>query len=147
MAYRKRRVKYPGEIRYDDDGWVVTKTGDGPADDIAFVQTETLADVLIAGLGARDGPVPAQDPGLPEAKTAKGKSRLACPHCGARGLDNFRWLEDITSFRELISLKDGVLRMHSHYDVYDENGTMPRLLCKKCDHECLVPGGIELDWE
>ena len=84
---------------------------------------------------------------LPEVVVVKGKHKLACPHCDAKGLENFQWLEEITSYRELISLKRGVLLMYSHYDVFDENGTLPRLLCKTCDHESLVPEGIDLDWE
>jgi hypothetical protein len=247
MGYRKRRVKYPSEIHYDDDGWVVEKAGelpDDPTDDIAFVQTETLADTLIAALkidrrsGRPKPTVPVADvlrdlrihmygmegrldrilqhiyagtdrlkfdrvlrvgdlrglsyediymvPGLghttihplveaglvpprvgdprwvgvssepldygpehamPYAVAVPGKKKLVCPHCGNGGLANFQWLEDYTSYRELISLKGGVLRMHSYYQIYDENGTQPRLLCKKCDQECLVPEGIDLDWE
>src|SRR6516225_5551646 len=76
---------------------------------------------------------------LPDVVVVRGKHKLACPHCGAKGLDNFQWLEEITSYRELISLKRGVLLMHSYYQVFDENGTCPRLLCKTCDQESLVP--------
>lgn len=52
MTYDKHHVRYPGCLEYDDDGWIVSKEGD----DLAFVQTETLADTLIAALDCPDPP-------------------------------------------------------------------------------------------
>ena len=63
MSYHKRPVRWPSEMQYDDDGWVVfddglddLAEGEGPddahQDDVAFLQTESLADRLIASLEA-----------------------------------------------------------------------------------------------
>lgn len=47
----KSWAKYPGEFTYDDDGWIVSR-GDNM---LAFVQTETMADVLIEALESYGG--------------------------------------------------------------------------------------------
>jgi ribosomal protein S27AE len=83
---------------------------------------------------------------LPEVKVG-GKDRLTCPHCGTAGLDNFVYLEDVQNFRKLIELKRKLLLIHSYYEVFDEGGKNPRLLCQTCDGECAIPEKLELDWE
>lgn len=75
-----------------------------------------------------------------------GKTRIECPHCGRRGSANFRYVEDITSIRELIGFKAGTLLIRSHYDTLDEDGGNPRLACLACDRECRIPDGVEYDW-
>jgi hypothetical protein len=72
---------------------------------------------------------------------------LKCPLCGTKGLENFQYLEEIQSYRELIALKDGVLHIHGYYKVFDENGLNPRLLCKTCDGELGIPESLDLDWQ
>jgi hypothetical protein len=76
-----------------------------------------------------------------------GKARLACPHCGTTGLDNFVYLEDVQNYRKLISLKRRLLLIHSYYQVFDEGSQNPRLLCQTCDGECAIPDNLKLDWE
>jgi hypothetical protein len=76
-----------------------------------------------------------------------GKGRLTCPHCGTTGLDNFIYLEDVQNYRKLIRLKRKLLMIHSYYQVFDEGGKNPRLLCQTCDGDCAIPDNLELDWE
>jgi hypothetical protein len=83
----------------------------------------------------------------PEAVQVLGGARLACPHCGTEGLDNFYYAEDVTSVRELIRLEGGMLVIQSHYDVCDEGSRDARLGCKKCDRDCAIPDDLEYDWE
>jgi hypothetical protein len=75
---------------------------------------------------------------------------MVCPHCGARGLDNFRHLEDIQACRDLISLNQfspgTVLEVEGAYELFDENGQNPRLLCNQCDCEAAIPDGFEVDF-
>lgn len=45
------RQGYAAQMNYSDDGWIVTKKHeDGTEDDVAFVQTETMAELLINAL-------------------------------------------------------------------------------------------------
>jgi hypothetical protein len=85
--------------------------------------------------------------GLPAAIiTRRGrKTRIECPHCGKQGSDNFYYVEDILSIRELVGFKSGVLLIRSHYDVADD-GDNGRLACRACDQECLIPDDVEYDW-
>lgn len=76
-----------------------------------------------------------------------GKARLTCPHCGAKGLDNFVYMEDVQNYRKLISLNRRLLLIYSYYQVYDESGKNPRLLCQTCDKDCAIPDNMNLDWE
>ena len=142
MSYRKREVRYPGELQYDDSGWVVSRDEDGDKDDLAFVQTETMADRMIASLSG--GTAPKTE--MPEVKVG-GKNRLTCPRCGASGLDNFIYVEDVSNYRSLKTLNRGLLTIESHYDVFDENGDNPHLGCKKCDADLAIPVKLDLDWE
>lgn len=75
-----------------------------------------------------------------------GKTRIECPHCGRRGSANFWYVEDIISIRELIGFKAGTLLIRSYYDTADEDGGNPRLFCRACSKECLIPEGLEYDW-
>lgn len=75
------------------------------------------------------------------------EDRLECPHCQARGLDNFIYVETVSNMRKLKSLEDGLLMIESHYDVADEGGDDPRLACMTCDHDLEIPADLELDWE
>lgn len=76
-----------------------------------------------------------------------GKAKLTCPHCGAKGLDNFIYLEEVQSYRKLISLKRKLLLIYSFYKVFDEGAKNPCLVCQTCDKECSIPNELELDWE
>ena len=62
---------------------------------------------------------PAAAPVYP-AVIVGGKAKLTCPHCGAKGLDNFIYLEEVQSYRKLISLKRKLLLIYSFYKVFDE---------------------------
>ena len=66
MDLRKREAHDASDLNYDDDGWIVSMPvepeegeevqvieGEPDREDIAFVQTETLADDLIAGMRRR----------------------------------------------------------------------------------------------
>ena len=57
--YKVRPARYPSELRYDDSGWIVSKTHeDGTEDDLAFCQTETLAQTLMQRLeGGEPAPI------------------------------------------------------------------------------------------
>jgi hypothetical protein len=83
---------------------------------------------------------------LPLVKVG-GKHKLTCPECGAHGLDNFLYLEDVQNYRELISLKQGLLLIRSFYKVFDEGGNNPHLGCKACDADLAIPEALDLDWE
>jgi hypothetical protein len=74
-----------------------------------------------------------------------GKTRIECPHCGQRGSDNFYYIEDIVSVRDLIGFRAGKLLIYSRYDVTDD-GDNARLYCRACGKECLIPEDIEYDW-
>lgn len=50
--YSYRHVNYSSKMEYDDDGWVVSVEDGDLNDDLAFVQTETLAKLLIDALEA-----------------------------------------------------------------------------------------------
>jgi hypothetical protein len=76
-----------------------------------------------------------------------GRHKLTCPHCKTHGLDNFLYLEDVQNYRELISLKADRLVIHSYYQVFDEGGLNPHLLCKTCDKDLAIPEDIDYDWE
>jgi hypothetical protein len=92
--------------------------------------------------------------------TVAGEITLACPHCGTAGLDNFVYVETIENFRELVRidpaeadwvtealhLEAGLLVIRGHYDVADD-GDDPRLGCKKCDKECLIPEDLDYDFD
>ena len=71
---------------------------------------------------------------------------FVCPHCGAEGLDNFCYVEDIMNTRDLISLKNGTLLIQSHYKVVDD-GHNPRLGCRCCDKDSAIPPALDRDWE
>jgi hypothetical protein len=75
----------------------------------------------------------------------KDDTTLVCPHCGAEGLENFTYVEDIQNLRDLENLFEGTLMIQSHYEVADD-GDNPRLGCKKCDGECRIPDDIECQW-
>jgi hypothetical protein len=59
--YEKRHVRYLSEFQYDDDGWIVfiretdqTDLGhEERLDDLAFLQTKTLADALLTYLDGK----------------------------------------------------------------------------------------------
>ena len=76
-----------------------------------------------------------------------GKDKLTCPHCGAKGLDNFDYVEEVLTARKLISLKRKQLLIHGFYKVFDEGSKNECLLCQTCDKECSIPDNLELDWE
>ena len=75
----------------------------------------------------------------------KDETTLVCPHCGAEGLENFTYVEDIVNLRDLENLFEGTLVIQSHYEIGDD-GDNPRLGCKKCDKECLIPDTLECEW-
>jgi hypothetical protein len=74
------------------------------------------------------------------------ETTLVCPHCGTKGVNNFVYAEDAVLFRELIETDGAMIVIRQHYDVNDEDGNNPRLGCKKCDKECVIPEEIEYDF-
>ena len=70
---------------------------------------------------------------------------LVCPHCGTEGLENFVYVETIQNFRDLRVMNAEQLVIESHYEVADD-GDNPRLGCKKCDRECLIPESLDCDF-
>jgi hypothetical protein len=76
------------------------------------------------------------------------RGELVCPHCGAEGLDNFFYVENIMTTRELISLEEGtMLKIESAYKPCDEDSWSERLGCRKCDKDSRIPMAIEYDFE
>jgi hypothetical protein len=76
---------------------------------------------------------------------AKRTGEITCPECGYNGV---RYVEDISCYREVYSLADGVLEIDGLYktDGYDEDGQNPRLQCEHCCHEWPIPEDLELDF-
>jgi hypothetical protein len=72
---------------------------------------------------------------------------LECPYCHTTGLDNFFYVEDVSSMRDLISLKEDTLMIRSRYDVADEGSHNERLGCRHCDKDCAFPSDVACDFE
>jgi hypothetical protein len=84
---------------------------------------------------------------------------LICPVCGYIGSsaegDGFRFLEDITVFRPVVAVRDGLVKIQGAYasgEGYDD-GTAWRFECRRrvphfCGHEWPVPAWLHeyMDW-
>jgi|SRR5215213_9917053 hypothetical protein len=78
---------------------------------------------------------------------------LRCPHCNYNGkkvTDNgqgFRYLSNQTTWREVVSLKNGVLLIEGSSTIYYEDPeTEERLECRSCLAEFPIPPGLETDF-
>jgi hypothetical protein len=82
-------------------------------------------------------------PGPPVDRDAGG---LLCRHCGGR---DFRYVEDIQNWREVIGLQAGTLTIDGLYHTgegYDD-GDNPRLQCANCCSEFPVPDDVAVEFE
>lgn len=84
---------------------------------------------------------------------------IKCPHCGYDGIDaatsnmpkhqvsgGFRYLEDITCYRQVGHVEDQDLHIDGFYQTgegYDD-GENRRLECRACYGEFPIPEGMEL---
>jgi len=85
----------------------------------------------------------------------KGKAprTLRCPHCNYNGKketengQGFRYLSNQTTWREIVSLKRGVLLIDGRSEIYDEDSeTDERLECRSCLSEFPIPPGLQTDF-
>jgi len=78
---------------------------------------------------------------------------LHCPYCeynGKKETENgqgFRYLSNQTTWRQIYSLKKGVLLIDGRFEIYDEDTeTNERLECRSCLSEFPVPPGMQTDF-
>lgn len=78
---------------------------------------------------------------------------LRCPYCnynGKKETENghgFRYLSDQTTWREVVSLKRGVLLIEGQSEIYDEDAeSHERLECRSCLGEFPIPPGLQTDF-
>jgi hypothetical protein len=99
----------------------------------------------------------------PEPSPAEVEERLrrflTCPVCGYDGNGTqgggFRFLEDITVFRQVLGVASGLLEINGVYETDDgyDDGTGWRIECRRrqprgCGHEWAIPQWLlpYLDW-
>lgn len=75
------------------------------------------------------------------------RGKLICPHC--RAVDSFRYVEDISSGRDVEGIIDGALAIQGYYETegFDEEGENQRLLCCKCGKDSALPEKLEVTFE
>ncbi len=85
--------------------------------------------------------------------TNKAPRTLRCPHCNYNGKketengQGFRYLSDQTTWREVVSLKRGILLIDGRSELYDEDAeSNERLECRSCLAEFPIPPGLETDF-
>jgi hypothetical protein len=78
---------------------------------------------------------------------------LKCPHCqynGKKETNNgqgFRYLSNQTTWREIYSLKKGILLIEGRSEIYGEDTeTNERIECRSCLSEFPIPPGIQTDF-
>jgi len=84
---------------------------------------------------------------------SKPPKTLQCPHCrynGKKETENgkgFRYLSNQTTWREVYSLKKGILLIEGRFEIYDEDTeTDERLECRSCLREFPIPPGMQTDF-
>jgi hypothetical protein len=86
-------------------------------------------------------------------RTSKAPRTLRCPHCNYNGKketengQGFRYLSDQTTWREVVSLKRGILLVDGRSEIYGEDSeSNERLECRSCLAEFPIPPGLETDF-
>ncbi len=75
------------------------------------------------------------------------KDGVKCPHCENDDIENFT-IYEYSTWRDVISLKDGVLLIAGHYD--HESGANygdEHMCCDKCSKKVGLPDGVETDYD
>jgi hypothetical protein len=86
-------------------------------------------------------------------RRSKAPRIVRCPHCSYNGKketengQGFRYLSDQTTWREVVSLKRGILLIQGYSEIYDEDEeSNERLECRSCLAEFPIPPGLEIDF-
>ncbi len=70
-----------------------------------------------------------------------------CLYCGETEVEKIRYVEDSTTYRDLIGDDGaGVLQIYGHYDD-DGDGTNPRFSCMTCGRESPIPDDLTYDFD